>query len=203
MLQELNAQIIALQEVESGSEHGEFLDYLINGTDLQYIEGPALYRKNSRYGNAILTSLPVINQRLIELSYHKREPRGAIDLYLRDQQQTIRVIATHLGLSIPERRFQTDLLLQLLDTPLEKDINITLLMGDMNEWLPWSYNLRRLKRRFGHARYISSYPTFLPLLALDRIWMKPHGLMTEISRYHSITSRYASDHYPVVVKFTL
>ena len=203
VLRGLNVDIIALQEVESGAQHGELLDFFIEDSDWQYIEGPTLRRETGQYGNAILTSLPVTRYQLLDLSYRQREPRGAIDLYLRDQHHNLRVIATHLGLSIKERGFQSNRLLDLLDKPLEKNIDITLLMGDMNEWFPWSKPLRDFKRWFKHSHYVASYPTRRPLFALDRIWIKPDQCLVTASRYQSDISCIASDHYPVITALTI
>ena len=203
VLHRLNADIIALQEVESGADHGDLLEYFVEGTNWQYIEGPALHRESGRYGNAILTSLPVVNQRLVEISYRSRETRGAIDLYLQHRENNIRVIATHLGLSGKERRYQSRMLMQLLEEPLKENIDITLLMGDMNEWLPWSRTLCLFHNYFGHSHYIASYPTRWSLLALDRIWIKPHSRLKEISHADSTRTRFASDHLPIRAKFIL
>ena len=119
VLHELDAQVIALQEVESRlipdsressqpvSNHGELLDLLTEGSSWRYIEGPTLVREAGRYGNAILTSLPIEKYELINLSYKNREPRGAIDISLNFHKHSLRLIATHLGLLPSERRHQS------------------------------------------------------------------------------------------------
>ena len=66
VLRSLDAQVIALQEVETGEQHGELLDYLVEDSDWRAIEGPTLNRDSGRYGNVILTSLPVASSRLLD-----------------------------------------------------------------------------------------------------------------------------------------
>ncbi|HVE09636.1 MAG TPA: endonuclease/exonuclease/phosphatase family protein, partial [Paraburkholderia sp.] len=57
---ELDADIVALQEVPLGGTHGpDILPELRAATGLQAIAGPTLDTPERRYGNAVLTRLPV------------------------------------------------------------------------------------------------------------------------------------------------
>jgi endonuclease/exonuclease/phosphatase family metal-dependent hydrolase len=199
ILHEIDAHFFALQEVECGERHGELLEYLTDERrHWSYIEGPALLRGEARYGNAVLTSLPVIKQRLIDLGYALREPRGAIDVYVQCRDKVIRLLATHLGLSPRERRYQLRLLLKLLSSQDEPAADMTVLVGDLNEWLPWARPLRWLRRSFGNTVYLPTYSTRWPLLPLDQFYIKPHSALLDIRTYRTALTRYASDHYPLV-----
>ena len=44
---------------------------------------------------------------------------------------------------------------------------------------------------------VPSFPAFFPVLALDRVLTRPHGLIEEIAAHQTALSRLASDHLPV------
>jgi endonuclease/exonuclease/phosphatase family metal-dependent hydrolase len=166
-------------------------------TELKYeaIPGPTLQRRDGHYGNAILTRLPVQSTNTIDLSVRWCEARGAIDAVLGTPSRPIRVIATHLGLWPAERRRQMRRLLALLaGTP----INPTVLLGDLNEWFLWGRPLRWLHAYFGYARAPATYPTFFPMFALDRIWIKPAVTAHPVPVITPLT-RLASDHLPLCI----
>jgi endonuclease/exonuclease/phosphatase family metal-dependent hydrolase len=75
-------------------------------------------------------------------------------------------VATHLGLNPRERHHQTRQLLALLKAP---SADISVLMGDLNEWFLWGQNLRWLHAHFGVTPKYATYPAHWPLFALDRI----------------------------------
>ena len=106
----------------------------------------------------------------------------------------MRVIVTHLGLRPGERRFQVRRLLDVLT--LEGD-RLTIVMGDINEWLPGSRPLRWLHGRLGRAPALRTFPSFLPLLALDRIWVWPRKALQGIDVHDTPAARIASDHLPI------
>lgn len=198
VIHELDAQVIALQEVETGRQHGELLEYLVGERDWNIIEGPTLERNTGRYGNAVLTSLPVISHRARDLSFGRREPRAAIDLELDSGGRPIRLIATHLGLMPGERRHQTRQLLDWIGPPNDRRDRITLLVGDLNEWFLWGRPLRWLKAWFGGMPARPSFPARWPLFALDRIWVHPGSQLLDIQVIRTPVARQASDHLPVV-----
>lgn len=198
VIRDLGAQVIALQEVETGHQHGELLEFLASDGDWQVVEGPTLERNTGRYGNAVLTSLPIIRHQARDLSVRKREPRAAIDLDLECQGRPVRVIATHLGLRPGERRQQTRQLLDWMGPPDENRADTTLLMGDMNEWFLWGRPLRWLHSWFGATRAKPSFPSRYPLFALDRIWVYPGQQLVDIEVVRTPLARRASDHLPVV-----
>lgn len=203
VLRELDAQVIALQEVESGAQHGELLDYLVEDSHWRVIEGTTLHRHSGRYGNAVLTSLPVLEERLLDLSFKQREPRGAIDLELdlHGHDGQLRIIATHLGLLPGERRVQTRQLLDWIGPP--QSGQTTLLMGDMNEWFLWGRPLHWLRAYFGATPAAATFPSRWPLLALDRIWLYPRRQLMNLQVMRTPLTRRASDHLPVVASLRL
>lgn len=200
VLRELRADVIGLQEVESRATGFDMLEFLANETGLHGIAGPTLLSPRGDYGNGLLTRHPVLGERLIDLSYPRREPRGAIDVELDIGGAATRVISTHLGLNPAERRRQVQLLLDIFEH--ERALP-TVFMGDLNEWFLYGRPLRWLHRHFEPTPALPSFPSRLPLLALDRIWMKPRSMLRWMRVHRSARSRMASDHLPLVAGLAL
>jgi endonuclease/exonuclease/phosphatase family metal-dependent hydrolase len=197
VVREIRAQVIGVQEVESGPipDHIAQLDEVARATGLTAVAGATLRRSRGDFGNALLTALPVLGVRRIDLSVPKREPRGLLDVDLEWNGDALRVLTTHFGLRAAERRVQVLAVLGHLH--LERD-QLTILLGDFNEWLPGGRPLRALEARFGHAGSPRTFPSWRPLLALDRVWVQPKDVLGEVRAHDSRLARAASDHLPIV-----
>ena len=200
VLKEIDADVIALQEVESRRTGFDMLNYLKGETKLRAIAGPTLMRSRGDYGNGLLTRFSVLAVNRIDLSFRTREPRGAIDVELKCGETSLRVIMTHLGLKPDERRDQIRELLRILEgeQPLP-----TVLMGDINEWFLWGRTLRWLHRHFEKAPSPATFPARFPILALDRLWVKPRTLLKSVRAHKSRLARQASDHLPLIAELDL
>lgn len=195
VIKELDADIIALQEVDYTSFEGrDLLNYLARKTCHVPIEGPTLTRETGHYGNGILTRLPIREVTQIELSADRREPRGAIDAILDWNGQTLHVVATHLGLWPSERRRQVVTLIDCFDRKPQGNL---LLLGDLNEWLLWGRPLRRLHRYFSPTPHRRTFPSRFPLFSLDQIWSRPAAALTNVQVHATRTALLASDHLPL------
>jgi endonuclease/exonuclease/phosphatase family metal-dependent hydrolase len=198
VLRQMNADIVALQEVDNHQVSGTgLLDYLAAETGMTAVAGPTLQRGTRDYGNALLTRLPVLTVKQVDLSLPRREPRGAIDALLDWNGQYLQVTATHLGLRPGERRQQVRRLLQLYES---SPAVLSVLLGDLNEWLLWGRPLRWLRRHFATVPQPRTYPARFPLFALDRIWVHPRSALMELSVHNSPMARVASDHLPLVAE---
>jgi endonuclease/exonuclease/phosphatase family metal-dependent hydrolase len=107
----------------------------------------------------------------------------------------VRVVATHFGLEPRERSAQCKLLLERL--PRQEDADLSILLGDFNEWWIPSRLTDKLHRYFGRARAVRTFPALVPLLALDRIWVKPVHALLKVRAHRSRPARIASDHLPL------
>lgn len=197
VIAELDADVVALQEVPLGGSHApDILSHLRDATGMHAVEGPTLDTPRRRYGNAVLSRLPIRAARTVDLSFHQREPRGALDADVECGSALIRVVATHLGLSSNERSMQVRALLEAFDTSALPVI----LLGDINEWFVHGRALRGLVTHFRRAPAPGTFPTFWPIFALDRIWVHPGEWLGGVSVHRSVLARSASDHYPLVAK---
>lgn len=195
VIEEIDADVVALQEVPlGGSETPDVLSHLREATGMFAVEGPTLDSPKRRYGNAVLSRLPVRAARTLDLSFHRREPRGALDADIECGGGVIRVVATHLGLSASERSTQVRTLLAAFDN---SELPV-ILVGDINEWFVRGRALRTLISHFRRAPAPRTFPTFCPVFALDRIWMHPGEYLIDVTVHRSALARMASDHYPLV-----
>lgn len=193
----MKADFIGLQEVtsrHSGNGSPSQLEILAEETGLQGVGGPTMIHLFGEYGNGLLTSCPILNVRRIDLSFRRREPRGALDVDLRVAGRSVRVVVTHLGLMPGERRFQVK---KLIDALGVLTTDLVILMGDLNEWFFYGRPLRWLHRHFGHVVTPATFPAFRPLLALDRILVSPQHQMLTLKRLETPETRVASDHLPL------
>jgi endonuclease/exonuclease/phosphatase family metal-dependent hydrolase len=199
VIEELDADVVALQEVDFRyhvRQGDDQLRFLAEATRYESVWGPVLYGSGGQYGNGILTRPSVLEVRGIDLSVPRYQRRGALDVDLEVHGTPIRIIAAHLGLGLNEREIQVQRLLRALDEAPSEDAPL-ILLGDFNEWRPPSAPLRRLHRRFGRTPGMRSFPSRFPVLALDRIWVRPRQALVAVDVHNSSRARRASDHLPI------
>ncbi len=200
VIEELDAQLVGLQEVHSTFIQSSQVDTLTQDTGLTVIPGPTMHRSDGHYGNVLLTAYSTLSVRPIDLSFPGREPRGAIDAELHIQGRSVRVIVTHLGLNVRERQFQVN---RLADSLLPQKHDLLVLMGDFNEWFPFRRQLLLLNRLLGKISIRPTYPSRHPILALDRIWVRPKQALQSIRIHKSPLARIASDHLPLKARIAI
>ena len=196
---ELNADVIALQEIGSHVAGIDVLAYIRDATGFLAVAGPTRLRSSGEYGNCLLTRYPAQETTRIDLTFGQREARGALDVLLDCDGDPLRMIATHLGLRPAERRAQIQQLLRVLETQTPVP---TVLMGDVNEWFLWGRPLRWLHTHFERTPAPATFPASAPIFALDRIWIEPRGLLDRLWTHKSPLARVASDHLPLVARIS-
>ena len=194
---ELKADIIALQELTARASGFDMLEELRLDTGYHAIGGPTYEKGGAQFGNGLLTRCPIVSASRIRLDVGRREPRGAIDVVLDCHGAPLRVIATHLGLSPAERHEQIG---RLLDEVRAGPQLPTVLLGDLNEWFLRRPALRWLHQHFGESPACATFPSLLPVLALDRIWIAPASALRRVRVHKTRSARIASDHLPLVAE---
>lgn len=199
VLDALDSDVIGLQEVDMKLlvDGRSQLDYFAGTLGLHAVPGPNRNLRNrpGKFGNALLTRWPVRAVRRIDFTVRHFEPRGAIDCVLEVRGRPVRVLVTHLGLNKAERHHQVKVLLGQLEQ--EAGGLPTVVMGDFNEWRPNNASLKALNRRLGDSLMPRTFPSRLPLLPLDRVWVWPMDGLQRLSVYATPLSRAASDHLPL------
>lgn len=203
VIAELDADLIALQEADQriGERRGLLdLSWLEREADLAPVHVPENKISHGWHGNVILARKGVIHE------VHRQklpglEPRGAmvVDLELKDVP--LRIIAAHFGLLRHSRSLQAAaLLLRAAETDRP-----TIVLGDLNEWrVNKRSSLLALMPHFGPLEaVVPSFPSRMPLFALDRILARPAKLVASLRAHRSPLSSVASDHLPLVAQLDL
>lgn len=203
VLAALDADFIGLQEVDARRAHPDAPDplaYLAEALGMHPIAGPNLRDERGEYGNGLLSRLAPAAVARLDLSVPGVEPRGAIDARFEHGGRSLRVLATHLGLSHGERAVQR----AWIRAHLEGDdvaSDATLLVGDLNEWRPRRIERERLcPEPFPVGSRARSFPSRAPVVALDRILARPRPARFEARAVRTPLARRASDHLPVVAE---
>lgn len=193
---ELDADLVALQEVWlPRGRTADLLAQLAEVTGARAVFAPTFDKRGQAFGNALLTRLPLLHHDVVDLSIGRREPRNAIDARLDVGGERLRVLATHFGLGPAERRPQAARLVECV----RADATPCVVLGDFNSWRAMG-PLAALEEG---DRAPPTFPSALPIAALDRILAHPASLVRERRVHASHTARVASDHRPLLATIDL
>jgi endonuclease/exonuclease/phosphatase family metal-dependent hydrolase len=193
--------IVALQEVDSrrtrASGAVEPFKLLQDALGHHGIGAKTIVTADGEYGQALISRWPIHNAEIHDISCQEREPRRAIRCEVVSPAGRVRVIATHLGLSIGERRGQAKELLRLVgDSP-----NTTVVLGDFNDWF-WVGSVRKvLAARLPGRSRLRTFPSRWPVFRFDRVYCSSlaafGGARTDPAAKH------LSDHLPVIADIAM
>jgi endonuclease/exonuclease/phosphatase family metal-dependent hydrolase len=221
LLRKLHADIVFLQEVQDEHvKHSKrFSPFPLNG-QLEFLADAVWpnysYGKNSVYpaghhGNAVLSKFPIINTVNRDISAHSTEQRGMLhcEIIIPEWDQNLHCICVHLGLFARWRRQQLKEVKRFIDDHVPASSPL-IIAGDFNDWslnagrsFAESLHLREVFEH-SHGKPAQSFPSWLPILRLDRIytrgfnirhaevhtgptWLKvsDHAVLTAILAHHS------------------
>lgn len=208
--------IVALQELDVGRARTEGMDQahlIARCLEMDFHFHPALHLEEERYGDAILTHLPM---RLVKAGALPGlpgkpylEPRGALWAAIDVQGTEVQVLNTHLGLLPGERRAQVEALLGAEWLAHPDCRGPVILCGDFNA-LPASTVCRRLRKRLNDAQIeLDSHRprgTFFgrfPFTRIDHVFVDAGFEVTGIEVPDPELARVASDHLPLIVEVRL
>lgn len=188
--------IVALQEIDSRRARAAGVanpfEILREALGKHGAHAHAISTADGDYGQALFSRWPLAASAVHDLSYPEREPRRAIGADIATPTGMLRVIATHLGLSVRERRAQARVLLDLLGS-LDRPVMV---MGDFNDWF-WAGSVRRtLERVLPSCTHYRTFPAPLPILELDRVYVS--SAVRVVGSRTDRSARALSDHLPVI-----
>jgi endonuclease/exonuclease/phosphatase family metal-dependent hydrolase len=191
IIEKWSPDIVALQEVDSRGRSDDPFARLADVVGEHRAEARSIVTRDGDYGQVLLSKFPFAGPPAIsDVSYQEREPRRAIKARIRSPIGEITVVATHLGLSIRERHAQARAVAELVDRPR------CVVVGDFNDWF-WVKSVRRaLVGRCPVRTRLRTFPSRLPILRLDRIYVTPHGDILKAWTDHE--AKAYSDHLPVL-----
>ncbi len=212
VLREVNADVIALQEVIGHSgpaaerNQPRVIAELLGDYSCHFGENRRI--RGAPYGNAILSRLPVLRSRNYDLTRAGRERRGCLRADIAFAGGVVHVFNVHLGTSLFERRHQAR---RLLSDAILRAVDLegpSVVVGDFNEWthglasrlMAGHYDHVDLRQFTGRRR---SYPGFLPVLHLDHFYFDRRLRLEKFALVRTRQSLVASDHLPMVAEFAL
>ncbi len=208
--------VVALQELDVGRVRTEGMDQahlIARYLEMDFHFHPAMYIEEERYGDAILSHLPV---RLVKAAVLPGlpgkpglEPRGALWVAIELNGVEYQVMNTHLGLVSRERRLQVEALLgpDWLGHPDCR--GPVVLCGDFNA-MPSSQVCRQLRTRLDDAqielashRPRRMFPGRFPAARIDHVFVDPSIEVLDVEVPDSELARVASDHLPLIVEMRI
>ena len=187
--------VVALQEVDSrrlaAGARSPF-EALREAVGEHGIEAKSISTADGDYGQMLVSRCPFDATEIHDITHADREPRRAIETEVNCGQRKIRVVATHFGLSLAERRTQAKRLVAIA----RRHALPTVMLGDFNDWF-WPGSLRHaLKHELpGRTRH-ATFPSWCPLLRLDRIFCWPPHILKR--SFVDRRAWRATDHLPVI-----
>ncbi len=175
----------------------------------QFAYGRNAVYPHGDHGNAILSKHPIKAFTNHDVSIDGHEARGMLHctLTMPDGAPDVHAICVHLGLSERHRRRQLDLLCEIVRDQVPTGAPL-IVAGDFNDWRDRAH--RTLSRCAGlsevfvtaHGRARKTFPAALPMLRLDRIYVRNARGHAPMALPHRPWSR-LSDHAPLAAEIRL
>jgi endonuclease/exonuclease/phosphatase family metal-dependent hydrolase len=203
VIREMNADIIALQEVigagPAGAGQAEEIGAALG---MGWMMASVRHLRNHLFGNVVLSRFPIVHHSQYDLSWRTCEPRGCqradVDVGGGD---TLHIYNVHLGTAVLERRYQAPRLAAFVHDRRIQGPKI--ILGDFNEWLRGlaTNTLSSLFESidiFQHLQRRRTYPGIFPVLHLDHIYYEGHVEVRKLELVNTRRAKMASDHLPLV-----
>jgi endonuclease/exonuclease/phosphatase family metal-dependent hydrolase len=213
----VDADLVFLQEVQgSHVQHSRRweawppapqYEFLADEIWPQFAYGRNAVYPSGHHGNALLSKYPIIEHENHDVSVGLRqEARGLLHCRLRlgDDAEALHAICVHLGLTERHRRRQLHLLCELVAQRVPASAPL-LVAGDFNDWRDRAHQVlddcAGLDEVFvrTQGRAARTFPARLPLLRLDRIYVRNARSCRPMALPREPWSR-LSDHAPLAAE---
>ena len=187
-LRALAPDLVFLQEVQGLNER-HALRYaawpatpqheFLAGADWQHAYGLNRMHQYGHYGNALLSRFPIVSSENADVSDHRFERRGMLHAVVRvpGWKRNLHCVCVHLSLHERGRRRQLDAIAGRLEQFVASRMPV-IVAGDFNDWrqrasrmLEKSLGMTEVSSAAG-AGHLRTFPSLLPLLRLDRIYVR-------------------------------
>lgn len=202
VLRELDADIIALQEVDRrfGPRASVLPRVLIDDTKWRPLPVAKRQRSLGWHGNALLVRRDIHCVCAEPLDLPTLEPRGAVMAELELEGMPLRILGAHLDISGLRRRDQVKAILK--HNARRKHVP-TVIMGDFNQWGRLTGAMRAFGMAWQQITPGASYPAARPVARFDRVIATPDWSYLSSGVHHSATAAVASDHLPIWAQLSL
>lgn len=205
----IGADVVFLQEVvglnERYAERHELWpsapqhEFLADRTWTAFAYGKNAVYDEGHHGNAVLARFPIVKYDNEDISTNPLEHRGMlhVELAVPGWSENLHCVCAHLGLFARGRRLQIEAMCERLESLVPREAPLVL-AGDFNDW---RREASPAFRRLGmievfeqtRGRPARSFPARLPILSLDRIYVR--GFVVKHAHVHrGPTWSRASDH---------
>ncbi len=210
VIKDESPDVICLQEVDCNVRRSSYDDQpRLLADELRaeaYTYQLNVPRKEGGYGNLILSRWPFRSRHHLCLRLKKRKPRGAQLVVIDTPDGPLHVVNWHLGLRERERRWQVHHLLHHEAFRTSAHLP-TVIVGDYNDWRNTLDGFIFARHRFHQAtsplKQFRSFPSFLMMMALDKLFYRGRVAVKEAKVVRSGLARRASDHLPLVADLQL
>ncbi|THK36085.1 endonuclease/exonuclease/phosphatase family protein [Ensifer sp. MPMI2T] len=211
VISECRPDIIALQEVDVGRARSGGIDQahmIAAHLQMEAQFHPALHLKDEKYGDAVLTALPM---RLVKAGALPSigESRGALWVEVDLADINLQIVVTHLGLRGSDRvRQATTLLGPGWLGGIDHREAPVVLAGDLNA-TPRSAAYKLVARQLRDAQLQTdakprpTFPSRLPLLRIDHVFVGEEIDVARCEVHNTALARVASDHLPLVAELEI
>ncbi|HEY9103736.1 endonuclease/exonuclease/phosphatase family protein [Chitinimonas sp.] len=208
----LTADLVFLQEVQGehkarSQRHADWPTLpqhaFLADEALHHVYGPNAEYHAGHHGNALLSRFPILDWHNQDVSLSRFERRGLLHsrVDIPDWDKPLHTLCVHLNLRAADRRKQLAALADYAQANIPADAPL-IVAGDFNDWQQDACGYLRealdLREAFHslHGRLAASFPARMPLLTLDRIYLR--GLDVEHAQAHGGRDwAKLSDHAPL------
>jgi len=187
-LRALEPDLVFLQEVQ-GLNHRYALRFAgtpsmpqheyLAGDEWEHVYGRNAVYDHGHHGNAILSRFPFVSFENEDVSDHRFERRGLLHCVVAvpGWRRNLHCVCVHLSLHERGRNRQLEAISGRLEELASRELPM-IVAGDFNDWRHRATAI--LERRLGmteasvarHGRAARTFPSMLPLLQLDRIYVR-------------------------------